>query len=352
MISNMKHLSLLLLNILMVATFLQGQASFVFADKSISPGTKATFRLPIIDGTDSTFIPITVFHGRKDGPVLGITAGVHGYEYPPIIAAQHLAQELDPAEMSGTVILVQIANVPSFLGRSPFTNPMDGKNLNRSFPGEAAGSITERIAHTITEQVITQSDYFIDMHGGDAPEDLRPYSAYYTSTAFPEASEKGKAMAKSMGFDHVVIFNIPEARVKERSLYCSQEAFHRQIPAVDIECGRLGIAGEYEIARIRDAIFSVLRHLEILEGNPIEVPGQLMVPVRKTFKSPQTGVFYPLKKGGDYVAKGMKVGYINDFFGNHLEDIFATTDGIIMYMIGTPPVQKGETLISIGVLEE
>lgn len=348
----MKHLSLLLLNILMVAITLQGQTPFVFANESISPGTKATFRLPITDGTDSTFIPISVFHGRQDGPVLGITAGVHGYEYPPIIAAQHIAQELDPAGMSGTVILVQIANIPSFLGRSPFSNPMDGKNLNRSFPGAAAGSITERIAPTITEQVITRSDYFIDMHGGDAPEDLRPYSAYYTSTAFPEASEKGKAMAKSMGFDHVVIFNIPEERVKERSLYCSQEAFHRQIPAVDIECGRLGIAGEYEITRIRDAIFSVLRHLEILEGNPIEVPGQLMVPVRKTFKSPQTGVFYPLKKGGDYVAKGMKVGYINDFFGNHLEDIFAITDGIIMYMIGTPPVQKGETLISIGVLEE
>lgn len=348
-----KQLSVLALSILILTlNDLQGQTSFVFADKSIAPGTKATFRLPIIDGTDSTFIPITVFHGKKAGPVLGITAGVHGYEYPPIIAAQRIAQELNPEGMSGTVILVQIANVPSFLGRSPFKNPLDQKNLNRSFPGEKSGSITERIAHAITSQVIARSDYFIDMHGGDAPEDLRPYSAYYTSTAFPEASEKGKAMAKSMGFDHVVIFNIPAERVKQKSLYCSQEAFHRQIPAVDIECGRLGIAGEYESTRIRDAIFSALRHLEILEGKPIAVEGQLMVPVRKTLKSPRTGVFYPLKKGGDYVAKGMKVGYINDFFGNHLEDIFAITDGIIMYMIGTPPVQEGETLISIGVLEE
>ncbi|MFN7119394.1 MAG: succinylglutamate desuccinylase/aspartoacylase family protein [Saprospiraceae bacterium] len=334
-----------------ICTVAGAQSSFVFTGKKIAPGTKMTFQLPVSDGKDSTFIPVTVFNGAKAGPVLGITAGVHGYEYPPIVAAQSITQQLDPQELNGTIILVQIANVPSFLNRSPYVNPQDGKNLNRVFPGKADGTITERIAHLITQEIIAKSDYFLDMHGGDAPEDLRPYGAYYHSEAFPEASEKGKAMALAMGFDHIVVFNIAKERVLQPSVYCSQEAFHRKIPAVDIECGRMGVAGKAEVTQIEQAVFSLLRHLKMLPGNPIQVENPIIINQRVGYKSPHTGIFYPLKNGGDYVSKGMKVGYIQDFFGNHLSDVHANADGILIYIIGTPPVRSGEGIFSIGLIQ-
>jgi predicted deacylase len=114
---------------------------------AIAPGHKLSVLLPVRDGHDSTVIPVTVFHGRRPGPVLGIIASVHGYEYPPIIAAQQFAQTLDPAQLSGTVLLVHLANVLSFLGRRIQVNPQDNKNLNRVFPGRADGTITERLFH-------------------------------------------------------------------------------------------------------------------------------------------------------------------------------------------------------------
>ena len=128
---------------------MNGQSYFEFAGEQIAPGIKQHFKIPLSDGEHHAILPITVFQGSMDGPVLGITAGVHGYEYAPILAGQQLIKKINSSELSGTIILVQIANVGSFLGRSPYTNPMDDKNLNRVFPGKADGTITERIAHFI-----------------------------------------------------------------------------------------------------------------------------------------------------------------------------------------------------------
>ncbi|WP_299534655.1 succinylglutamate desuccinylase/aspartoacylase family protein [Ulvibacterium sp.] len=327
-----------------------GQRSFPFSKTSVPPGSKKHFKIPVSDGNNSTYIPITVFHGANPGPVLGITAGIHGYEYPPILAAQRLNQQIDPNGLSGTIILVQIANVPAFLGRSPFVNPIDGKNLNRSFPGKEEGSITERIAHIITKEVIAKSSFFVDMHGGDAPEDLQPYNSWYQSDILSETSKKGQEMALAMGFDYVIVFNISKERLEKPSLFCSQEAFHRNIPSVDIECGRLGMPGNEETNQIVQGVFSLLGHLNMMSITRTPKKTPIIVAKRSTIKSRSTGFFCTDKKAGDTIKAGTQVGYITDFFGTKLEDISSPQDGIILYMIGTPPINAGETLMNIGIL--
>ncbi len=329
---------------------LSAQNSFVFQEQSIAPGTHQKFKLKIAEGKDSTFIPISVFHGSQPGPVLGLTAGVHGYEYAPILAAQQIAQRIDPSTLSGTVLLVHLANVPAFLGRSPYVNPTDQKNLNREFPGKAEGSTTEQIAYQITQEVIARSDYFLDMHSGDAPEDLRPYVGYYRSGRFPEASQQGEAMARALGFDHIVIFDVANERMDEPSLYCSQEAFHRQIPSVDIECGRLGTVHTTDVDPIVKGVMSLLRHLGMTKGEPISLKAPIIIQERTSVTSPQDGIFYSLKTSGEFVAEGMKVGYITDFFGENPVDVFANASGIILYIIGTPPIKQGETVVRIGLM--
>lgn len=333
---------------------LLGQNSFNFEDEAVLPGTKKHFKIPISDQSNETFIPITIFHGKEDGPVLGITAGVHGYEYAPILAGQALIQKIDPSTLKGTVILVQIANVASFLGRSPYVSPLDKINLNRAFPGKPDGTITEKIADFISKKVIARSNYFMDMHSGDAPEDLKAYSAYYHHDERKEASEKGRLMAQSLGFDHIVIFNTTQSGYfKEgfKSTYCSAEAFIRGIPAVDIECGRLGIIEKDRIEDIVSGVLSLLKQLEISEGNPTIAASIQYIDSRSTLKSKHTGFFYPSKASGEYVKKGMKIGHITDFFGETLETVHADQDGIILYMIGTPPVNQGETLLVVGEVE-
>jgi len=82
--------------------------------------------------------------------VLVLIAGTHGYEYPGITALQRVRKSLDPKQLGGTIIMVHIANVPSFLGRTIYYNPVDGKNLNRVYPGDAEGTLSQRIAYALT----------------------------------------------------------------------------------------------------------------------------------------------------------------------------------------------------------
>lgn len=351
---SMNRSYLLLLLLYFLSTPLYPQKAFEFNAQKILPGSRVHILVPVSNSSHETFIPITIFHGKEEGPVLGITAGVHGYEYPPILAAQQLIQQIDPQTLSGTVILVQIANIGSFLGRSPYLNALDGKNLNRAFPGNSEGTITERIAAYISEEVIKKCDYFLDIHGGDAPEDLMPYAAYYQHDQFPEISEKGKSMARHMGFDHIVVFKTtkkPYMQDGHPSTYCSAQAFKTGIPSVDIECGKLGQSDDELVQKIVHGVHGMLQSLNMIKGKSKVPTGIAMIEERSYLSSEHDGLFYPLKQSGNYVLKGMKLGYFTDFFGRPLQDIYADRDGLLLLIIGTPPIKADETVAVIGLVK-
>jgi predicted deacylase len=136
----------------------------------------------MLEVADGVSIPVTTVTGPKPGPVLALVAGNHGYEYPPILALQKLRTKIDPGRLAGTIVMVHVANMPSFLGRTVYFSPADRKNLNRVYPGRADGTVSERIAYAITTQVIDPSDYLLDLHCGDGNESLRPY-VYQAITA-------------------------------------------------------------------------------------------------------------------------------------------------------------------------
>ncbi len=330
------------------------QSKFVFDNDEVLPGTKKHVTIHISDQDASTFIPITVFHGIESGPVLGISTGVHGYEYSPILAGQKLINKIDVETLKGTVILIQAANVPSFLGRSPYVNPLDGKNLNRVFPGDPKGTLTDRIAHYISTEVIPKCTHFVDAHSGDAPEDLIPYSGYYHNDDMPKVSAEGKEMAMHLGFDYILKFQTTGKEYIKKgspSLYCSAQAFKLGIPAADIECGRLGMVEQGYVKRIVDGLMNLMDGLEMTNESPKDMGKVFISESRSSIKSEYTGFFYRSKSAGDYVTKGMKIGYITDFFNQKVQDIYSNANGVILYMLGTPPVNKGETLASIGIID-
>ena len=161
-----------------------GQAkSFSVGKISAAAGTKASGFLEIAAraGDEGSRVPVTVIHGAKPGPVLGLVAGTHGYEYSPIIAMQRILSHIDAKQLAGTVIIVHVANLASFHGRTVYYSPVDGKNLNRVYPGKADGTLSERVALAITRDVIEKSDYVVDLHCGDGNEALRPYTYWMTS---------------------------------------------------------------------------------------------------------------------------------------------------------------------------
>ena len=124
---------------------------------------------------------------------------MHGTEYVPIISLQRFLSVMDPNEISGAVIMVQIANVTSFKERKVYFNPVDGKNLNRQFPGNKEGTLTERIANIITTEIIDQADYLLDIHGGELNENIIYYVSFEYNCPDKTVCEKTKFLAHAFG---------------------------------------------------------------------------------------------------------------------------------------------------------
>jgi hypothetical protein len=328
------------------------QQGFTVGPVTAAPGQVASGFIDVPAGVDEgTRIPLSVFHGRRPGPVLALVAGNHGYEYTSILALQRLRTHLDPQTLAGTVIMVHVANMPSFLRRTIYYSPVDGKNLNRVYPGKKDGTVSERIAYAITKEVIERCDYLADLHCGDGNESLRPY-LYWQKTGNTELDEKSKQMALAFGMDHIVI-DTERPPDPNQSMYCANTAETRGKPAITTESGGLGRTDEESVARIEQGVMNLLRLFHMVEGEPSVAAHPLWIDRSEVIRSQVTGLFYPLVEKGVVVKEGTVLGSLTDFFGQRIADVRAPFSGVLLYILGTPPVSANEPLAFVGhILQE
>jgi hypothetical protein len=316
---------------------------------SANPGEAVSGYLAVpARGDSGAEIPVSLVHGTGPGPVLALVAGTHGYEYPGITALQRLRQSIDPRTLRGTLILVHIANPPSFYGRTIYTSPADGKNLNRVFPGRPDGTLSERIAHVITTQVIAEADFLVDLHAGDGNEALRPY-VYMPVTGDARLDSQSRGMALAFGLDHIVI---DDARIRPGAAtqFVDQTALARGVPAITTETGQLGLNDERSIALAEAGILNLMRHLGMLDGEAKPSRGVVWLRDYQVVASPATGVFRASVRDGYAVAEGGLLGELFDPFGARIAEVRAPFDGIVNYVIGTPPAVAGQPLAMISRL--
>jgi predicted deacylase len=307
--------------------------------------------LPVPAGTDEgSRIPISIVHGASDGPVLALIAGIHGYEYPSIGALQALRTEIDPAQLRGTIIMVHIANMPSFLGRTIYYSPVDGKNLNRMFPGDPNGTLSQRTAHLITTQIIDQADYMIDLHAGDGNEALRPY-VYMPVTGDAAFDAKIEGLALAFGLDHIVMDEGPQTATGP-ALFTDQTALLRGIPAITTETGQSGSNDPRWIGLAKNGVWNVLRHLDMMPGDEIPNRGVTWLGDYQVVKSPRSGVFEARTRDGYLVSEGALLGVLSDFFGQQIAEVRAPFSGVVNYVISTPPVSAGEPVAMISKIRK
>ncbi|MGA9575637.1 MAG: M14 family metallopeptidase [Lysobacterales bacterium] len=328
-----------------------GQDVFTVGSIKTGPGESVSGYLDIVPLNDAgTRIPVSVIRGQNPGPVLALLAGVHGYEYPGITALQRLRKSIRAQDLSGTLILVHIANPPSFYGRTIYTSPADGKNLNRVFPGKKDGTLSERIADNITRNVIEQADFLVDLHAGDGNEALRPY-VYMPVTGNPELDAASRGMALAFGLDHIVI---DESRLlpKDASIYTDQTALTRGIPAITTETGQLGSDDQYWVGLAEHGILNLMRHLGMLKGEAEANAGVVWLSGYEVIQSPGTGIFQASVRDGYMIAENGLLGHLVDAFGDSISEVRAPFAGIVNYVIGTPPVSKGEPLAMVSHIKE
>lgn len=339
---------LLALSLTTASTLLHAQ-TFAVGPVEAEPGSRASGFITVPAGVDAeTVIPVSVIRGASDGPVLALIAGTHGYEYPGITALHRVRVALAPGELRGTVIMVHIANLPAFLGRSTYTNPVDDKNLNRVYPGDANGSQSERIAHAITTQVIDQSDYLIDLHAGDGNEALRPY-VYMPVTGELELDRKARGLAVAFGLDHIVI-DASRLRSIDDSRFTDQTALIRGIPAITTETGQLGSNDDHWVDMAEAGLWNVLRHLQMIPGDEQANEGITWLGEYEVITSPQNGFFEASVRDGYTISSGAQIGVLRNYFGEEIAIVRAPFSGVINYVIGTPPVSSGEPVAMISKL--
>jgi uncharacterized protein len=325
------------------------RSTFTVGTATASRGQKATGLIEVPPGSDGGLnIPVAVFHGAKPGPVLALVSGAHGTEYASIIALEKILSLINPTELSGTVIVVPLINIPSFEQKVPHLNPVDRKSMNRFYPGKIDGTQTERASFLITKQVVDQSDHLIDLHGGDTDESLRPYS-YWTKTGNEKQDQISRDMVLAFGLDHIII-STDRPKDPQASRYLENTATLRGKPSITVEAGHAGTVETDDINSLISGCFNVMRYLKMLSGPASIVEHPVWIERVVTLASEQTGMFYPLVKRGTYVEQGMRMGYVTDYLGKTIFEARAPVTGVVLYICSVPSMTKGATIANVGVV--
>src|SRR6266700_3890910 len=344
-----KRLALILLScVLCVAATAQQPARTVGTATAVTGQTGTGF-IEVSAGSDvGTNIPVAVIRGPKPGATLALVAGAHGTEYASIIALEKLIAILNPAEISGTVIIVPLVNIASFERKVPHVIPVDDKSMNRWYPGKMDGTQTDRASYMITKQVVEQCDHLIDLHGGDLDESLRPYS-YWTKTGDEKQDRISREMVLAFGLDHIII-SADRPKDPQASRYLENTATTRGKPSITAEAGYAGTVETDDLNALINGCLNVMRYLKMLPGTASFVEHPVWIEKVVTVASDQTGIFYPLVKRGTYVEQGMKLGYVTDYFGKTIFEARAPVAGIVLYVCAVPSMTKGATIANIGVV--
>jgi predicted deacylase len=284
-------------------------------------------------------LPMWLINGSDDGPTLVVTAGVHPAEYASIAGALHVGRTLSPGGLRGRVIVVPVMNMPAFTARSIYVCPLDGKNLNRVFPGNAAGTASEQIAAWVFEHVIRRADYYVDLHGGDLIEALVPFSVFYRS-GHARVDEQSLALAKAFGIELLVCSETPGSTFSAAS--------RAGIPAILAEAGGQGIWTDADVARHTDGIERVLRHLGMRSGGPPTAVATTVLEQFAWLRSDHDGFWYPSVAVGETVAKGQDLGVIRDWEGSDLQPAAAPVAGRVLFIVSSLAINRGDPLLAVG----
>lgn len=328
-----------------------GSEPFVMAGESIAPGARKDLRIPVPAGVDGeTFIPVTIIHGRQPGKVLAMVAGVHGFEFAPILAAERLAERVDPARLSGTLVIVRIANIPGFEGRSPNVNPVDRKNLNRVFPGDPNGTQTQRIADLIARHVVAPSSFLMDVHSGDGAEFLDAFVGVYggpLATDFPLALK----VARGFGFPNIVRYAMETQAQIDSGRSLNRQGVAMGKPTILVEIGQNGSRDEAHVAAIVAGVENALAILGMSEAGPTHRTGRepLLFEGSTSVAAGHAGVYHPVDPRPRPLAKGEFLGVIRDYTGREVERLISPVDGYALYGITGPPVEAGDPVVTIAL---
>jgi len=306
----------------------------------IPRGTRTTVRLPIapLYTLAEMSMPVHVVRGRRDGPRLFVSAAIHGDEILGVEIIRRLLGLKLLERLRGTLIAVPVVNVYGYTARSRYLP--DRRDLNRSFPGSASGSMASRLAHLFMEEVVANSTHGIDLHTGAIDRTNLPHVR--VSLDRPDAVELARR------------FRVPlilHANLRDGSL--RQEVLERNVPVLLYEAGEALRMDERAIRIGLRGIVSVMRGLEMLPKTaPARVTEPLIAKSSGWTRAEESGTFHLDRDVGDFVQKGEQVGTLTAPLGDASTPVLSKDTGLLIGKTQLPLVYEGEALFHVARLDE
>ncbi len=291
----------------------------------------------ISDGFGSPVsIPLIVARGLQDGPVLGLTAAVHGNELNGIPVIQRLFQEIDVQELSGTIIGVPVVNVPAYIRKSRRFN--DGVDINHIMPGKEDGNISEIYAHRFFKRLVVHFDYLLDLHTASAGR----INSYYVRADMEHETTRKLALLQNAD---IIVHNPPS----DGTLRGAADAIN--IPAITLEVGNPNTFQKKLIRSGIEGIHNVLCHLQMI-GDDIIAPAKETVICQYSYwiYTDRGGLMNLSVALLDSLDEGSHIGTIRNIFGEVLTDYIAPEAGIVIGKSVSPVNQSGGRILHLGIV--
>jgi predicted deacylase len=290
--------------------------------------------LPALHSESTITMPVHVIHGKKEGPVLFISAAIHGDEINGVEIIRRILSLGSITRMKGTLLAVPVVNIFGFNSHSRYLP--DRRDLNRSFPGGESGSLAGRIANIFLKEVVCRSNIGIDLHTAAIHRDNFP------QVRADLKNEKISVVAQK--FESPVILHSAPPSGSLR-LAAEQEG----VPVMVYESGE---ALRFDERAIRIAVRGILNVMYELGMLTKSKPKKQKLPVilrsSSWMRAPISGILRAVVALGDMVEKGDIVGYISEPAGKTDTILEATSQGIIIGRTNIPLVYEGEALFHIG----
>ncbi len=321
----------------MAGTRSKSNKPITIGNVEVQPGERRSIRLEVgrLYTHAQTAMPIQVICGKRPGPVLFVSAAIHGDELNGVEIIRRLMRIDELKRLRGTLIAVPIVNLLGFIHTSRYLP--DRRDLNRSFPGSQTGSLAGRIAHVFMREIVSRATHGIDLHTGAVHRGNLPQIRANLD------DEQTLAMAKAFGTP--VILN---SAVRDGSLRGAAAASNT--PIVLYEAGEALRLDEFCIRGGVEGVIRVMRLLGMLRKSRRKPPPEpIMARSSSWVRAPQSGIFRAYSQLGDRVIRDQSImGVISDPIGEIEQEIRAPFSGIVIGRLNLPLVNEGDAVFHIA----
>lgn len=314
--------------------------TLTIAGQTIAPGKSVQLELPVAHlYTDTEVsIPIHVIRARKPGPILFVSAAIHGDELNGIEIIRRLTSRKSIKLLQGTLIAVPIVNVYGVLQQSRYMP--DRRDLNRSFPGSSKGSMAGRVANLFLTEIVSHCDYGIDLHTGAIHRSNLPQIRADLNDA------ETSALAHAFGVPVLLNANLRDGSLRE----AAQESGTRMLL---YEAGEALRFDELAIRAGLKGILNVMTHLGMLrKRNGKPMPEPFVADKSAWVRAASSGIVSLRKHLGDHVYQGEILAEIGDPFGNLIDRVYAPKAGVIIGQQNIPLAHEGDAIYHLAYFNE